>query len=72
MKKKKPTLKIYRELAREYASKRGVELPFMLFGVQYTLRDLVKAFKRNPHWIKYKNKTWSLNEKYFFEFKKDE
>ena len=67
---KKPNLKEYRKLAREYAEKRGRSIPFSVLGTRFTLRDLVRAFKRNPHWIEFKDKEWRILDKYFPEFKK--
>ena len=60
-----PSFKEYRKLAREYAERSGRKIPFGMFGLTYTLEDLVAAFKNNPHWVENKNGKWKIVEKYF-------
>ena len=65
----KPSLDEYRELAREYAARRGREIPFRMHGYEYTLKDIVRTFKQNINWFEFKNNKWKMLDKYFPEFK---
>ena len=65
----KPSLKEYRELAREYAEKRGQTIPYRMLGSKFTLNDIVKAFKRNPQWVEFRNNKWKIRDRYFPEFR---
>ena len=67
----KPNLKQYRELAREYAARRGRTIPFQMHGYEYTLKDIVKSFKKNSQWFEFKNNKWKILDKYFPEFNKE-